>query len=854
MDARPPTPDAEMDRLARLRELLVLDSEPEPVFDSLARLASELCGTPIGLLTLVDADRQWFKANVGLPEVSQTPREVAFCAHAIEGEVVFEVRDAASDARFAGNPLVTGSPEIRFYAGAPLTLPGGARVGTLCVIDREPRQLDAAQTHMLRSLADIACQALLMRRDMLQKAMQARSRYEQALALSEAQYRTIVEEQSELISLARLDGTLLYVNPAYARHFGRTPAAMVGASLYDFVQAQDVDAVRQQIEGALEGGPSISSENRMRSSDGCEHWVAWTNGRQIDARGDVLLHSVGRDITQRRQAEQALRASQAFLARTGRVAGVGGWQLELASGMLTWSEETRRIHEVGPDYVPTLDAAIDFYAPEARPVVEAAVQAGMQSGKGWDLQLPLITAAGRRIWARAVGEVEFEGGKPVRLVGAFQDITERTAVERRLRELTAILDNSTDFVVQTDWRGQVIYMNPAVRSAVGLTAQETVSERHFSEFNTPATHRHFSEVIVPAVKADGVWLGQTSVFLSGQREVPVSHLVIGHREADGRIGRYSAVMRDISAAVQDRQQLQRQSATLRSVTEAIATMVGVVGTDGCYRFVNSAFARWIGLPPDGIIGRHAREILGADEFEHRQVWIERAMAGETVSFERIYPERETGRHLLVSYVPLRLDNGQVDGFVVINDDITQHQHEKGQLRQLAQRDTLTGLLNRAGFESTLQRQLDEGGAGALALLYIDLDRFKPVNDEHGHMVGDQVLMGFAQRLLALVRPTDAVARLGGDEFAILLAGVRSSANARGVADKVIAAAAIPFELGCLQLRIGASVGVAYGIDASVGLHDLAARADSQLYEAKRAGRGRQAGADAQYRFALNRPA
>ena len=156
---------------------------------------------------------QGFKANVGLTEITESPREEAFCAHTIQGNALFEVPDASLDPRFADNPLVTGQPEIRFYAGAPLVLPGGERIGSLCVIDRQARQLDAAQAQTLRALADVAIKALLMRRDLISKALAARSRYETALAASEATHRAIVDMQSEMISLARADGTLVLCEP-----------------------------------------------------------------------------------------------------------------------------------------------------------------------------------------------------------------------------------------------------------------------------------------------------------------------------------------------------------------------------------------------------------------------------------------------------------------------------------------------------------------------------------------------------------------------------------------------------------------------------------------------------------------
>ena len=143
----------ERERLAALRQLLVLDTAPEPVFDSVARMAATLCDVPVALLSLVDEDRQWFKAVFGLPGATETARDISFCTHAIEGDEVFEVNDALDDQRFADNPLVTGDPNIRFYAGAPLVTSTGAALGTVCVIDRTPRTLDPRQLELLQFLA-----------------------------------------------------------------------------------------------------------------------------------------------------------------------------------------------------------------------------------------------------------------------------------------------------------------------------------------------------------------------------------------------------------------------------------------------------------------------------------------------------------------------------------------------------------------------------------------------------------------------------------------------------------------------------------------------------------------------------
>lgn len=152
-------PDNESTRLAALYELLILDTPPEERFDRIAAFAAAEFEVPIAVITLVDAQRQWFKAKVGT-EVCETGRDVSFCSHAILQDHIMVVPDAHDDVRFADNPLVTGAPHIRFYAGAPLTLPSGLRLGTLCLIDRRPRTLDALDLGILGTLRDLAVMEL----------------------------------------------------------------------------------------------------------------------------------------------------------------------------------------------------------------------------------------------------------------------------------------------------------------------------------------------------------------------------------------------------------------------------------------------------------------------------------------------------------------------------------------------------------------------------------------------------------------------------------------------------------------------------------------------------------------------
>lgn len=149
-----PIPDNDDDRLAALYQLLILDTPPEERFDKIINFAVDEFAVPIALISLLDRERQWFKSQIGL-NVCETGRDVSFCGHAILASDIMVIPDAQQDARFADNPLVTGSPWVRFYAGAPLILPSGLALGTLCIIDTAPRVIDPIELAILSTLRDL---------------------------------------------------------------------------------------------------------------------------------------------------------------------------------------------------------------------------------------------------------------------------------------------------------------------------------------------------------------------------------------------------------------------------------------------------------------------------------------------------------------------------------------------------------------------------------------------------------------------------------------------------------------------------------------------------------------------------
>ena len=599
----------------------------------------------------------------------------------------------------------------------------------------------------------------------------------------------------------------------------------------------------EQIRPLLEEQERTLSRERLRLVDQATTGLARLEAMVVLMIGLLLVSGalagvqLRRDIVEHRRLERRLAGSERFVRQVAdsvpvRIAYVDAERRFRFVNQAHCRRFGRPAAEILGRQVEELAGA--DVAAAIRPHAEAALRGEKRRFEFEEL----VDGQRRRIENQLVPDPSPEGD----VAGFYAigvDITERVATEQALRELNAIFESSPDYIIQADHRGQLLYWNAAAREVLGMPPDEPPSRHRFDEFNTPQTNRRFAEEITPAVKARGVWVGEVEVLVAGGRRLMVNDMVIGHRDAQGRLARYSAVMRDITAVLHARHELALQAATLESIIETMPAMVAVVDGQIRYRFANTAFLHWLGLPREAVVGQEVRAVLGQEEMARRQPWIQRTLAGETVHFERSFPERESGRHLAISYIPRR-SGAAVEGFVVVAHDISAHKAEEARLAQLAERDALTGLLNRSGFERYLADHAGEDGAAGLAVLYIDLDHFKPVNDSFGHAVGDQLLRLFAQRVQALVRPTDAVARLGGDEFAVVLPGVRERLHAERVADKILAAAHAPFEVGAFTLRIGASIGVAFNGDyGNTGWQSLVEHADQKLYQAKAAGRGRR---------------
>ena len=270
-----PLPTDEARRIERLRALAILDTAPEEMFDALVRLAADICEVPISLVSLVDSDRQWFKANVGLPGVTETPRDIAFCSHAILDDDVMEISDATLDSRFANNPLVTSDPSIRFYAGAPLKMSDGTKLGTLCVIDRHAKRLSSWQLKMLGNLAAAVVQGIEFRRRAIE-AINSLASSEAVAAKSERFVKSIADAMPGMV--AYWDSSLLcrFANKRYGEWFGKLPEELIGVKTIKELLGEEL-FVRNEIyiRGVL-AGKQQQFERTLTKADGTLGYT-WAN-------------------------------------------------------------------------------------------------------------------------------------------------------------------------------------------------------------------------------------------------------------------------------------------------------------------------------------------------------------------------------------------------------------------------------------------------------------------------------------------------------------------------------------------------------------------------------------------------
>lgn len=442
-------------RVEALHRLGILDTPPEALLDSLTRSAAAACQTAEALISLLDGQRQWVKSHAGpgLPEMRQ---EDSICALVVDSGAYLEIPDAHADPRVSAKPCVREGPRFAFYAGAPLTTPGGHVVGTLCVLDPQPRPggLAPPQRAALRELAQAVMQALLLR--------QAAHRTLQSS--SEQMFREVSETCPVGIFHTDAQGQCIYTNPQWQELFGMSLEESLGTGWAGGLHPDDRPEVFRIWEECTARGRPFDHSFRVLRPD--QHVVyVRARGRAINLPDGSTGGYVGSvvDISDEVETQRQLLASNDFLARAEQIAGVGAWRMNLITREIQWTNQTRRIYELPPGYQPNGEEHRRYFSPEAQETIRRTAQASLETGQPWDVQLPMTTAQGRQIWVRSIGQIERRDGRPYALVGALQDVTEshaaRAALERSEERLHRALNGSGLALWDLDVPAETVYLS-----------------------------------------------------------------------------------------------------------------------------------------------------------------------------------------------------------------------------------------------------------------------------------------------------------------------------------------------------------------------------------------------------------
>jgi diguanylate cyclase (GGDEF)-like protein/PAS domain S-box-containing protein len=411
-------------------------------------------------------------------------------------------------------------------------------------------------------------------------------------------------------------------------------------------------------------------------------------------------------------------------------------------------------------------------------------------------------------------------------------------------KLAVTLHSIGDAVIATDAEGRVTLLNPLAEQLTGWKLAQAAGRPVEEIFHIVSEEtRQPSTIPIRETLAQGTTQGLANhtvlIALDGS-ERAIADSCAPIRDRDARVVGAVLVFRDVTKEYAAQQALRDSAAKLRLFADNVPAMTASWDENLSCSFANKLFTEYFSLGVEDVIGKHMRELFGEEVYREIEGQYARALQGYPVNFQRTHklPDGEL-RYLEIKLLPHIGDQGKVLGCFAVTTDVTEHKLAEERIQHVADHDSLTGLPNRLLFNDRLEQAISHAKRDSrqFALLYLDLDKFKPVNDTLGHTAGDELLKAVAARIRSQVRESDTVARVGGDEFTVILPDIARREEAEAVARKIVAALAMPFQLGSQKqsVDIGTSIGIAlYPTDAR-NADALVDAADAAMYRAKQAG-------------------
>ncbi|AZE73969.1 Sensory box/GGDEF family protein [Pseudomonas synxantha] len=672
---------------------------------------------------------------------------------------------------------------------------------------------------------------------------------EYALSHSEKRFATLFHLCPNMVLLTRqADGLISEANQYFEMLFGWPVADAIGRTTLELGLWRDPEQRALLVKATQRKGEPMTMEVQFCASNGQIH-DGTLSAQKVELDGEAYLISTFLDTTERKNAEQALKDSQERLDLALDSAQLGTWDWHIPSGMLYGSARAAQLHGLDPaPFHESFDAFFEGMSDADREGMRNAYRS-LREGPGGNYQLTyrvLMEDGSPRYLESRARLYRDESGHPLRMAGTLLDITDQVEREQRLtaseEKFASLFQASPDPICMTDLgSGAFIEINPAFTQTFGFTAAEVIdrsaeqiglwddSSKRLQRIEQVIREQALSNVAVVVHHKDGQSL--TCVISSRLIKVSDQSCIV-------------TTLRDIT-------QQQRSEAALKASEEKFAKAfhsspdaISITERDsGRYVEVNDGFCRLTGYRTEEVIGLTLYQIgIWADENQRAALLAELQIKGRIHHLEMLWHNKR-GEVLAVevSVEPITLN--ETPCLLLTARDVSLLKNAQAQIRHLAYHDPLTNLPNRALLMDRLSQQIALLKRHNLrgALLFLDLDHFKHINDSLGHPVGDTVLKIVTARLEASVRMEDTVARLGGDEFVVLLSGLEGSRQAvssqvQALADTLRELLSEPMFLDGHRLQVTPSIGVALIPDHGSTPADLLKRADIALYRAKDSGR------------------
>jgi diguanylate cyclase (GGDEF)-like protein/PAS domain S-box-containing protein len=650
-----------------------------------------------------------------------------------------------------------------------------------------------------------------------------------ALAVSERELRTILNNMQDTYYRTDQDGRIVRASESATQLLGYTPDEVLGMRLADFYV--DADG-RERFQGALQAasGTLRNYEAALRHRDGSVIWVS-TNAQYVRAAdGRVIgIEGTTRDITDRKYAEQALRDSETYL---------------------------RAVISNAPVVLYTLDPDGVFRLSEGRGLAALQLKPGEAVGRSvFDLyrDYPEICAATRRalageaiVYVTRLGSQTFEthntptfdtDGRVKTVIGLAVDITERLRAEQALVQSESnyrTLTENANVGIMVNHRGKHVFANNRLLDMLGYTADE-MRETGVKELVHPLEYDKVTERFRDRMNGEPAPGVYETVFVTKAGEAVPVELTATRTTWQGEPAGL-VMLQDIRERLRSDTQMRKLSSALEQTADSVI----ITDRNGIIEYVNLGFEKTTGYSRDEAVGQTPGLLKSGKQGAgfYKKLW-GTILAGEV--FNEVFVNRRKDGSLYYeekTITPLKDATGQIINFVATGKDVTERMQTQERLEHMAQHDALTELPNRLLFMDRLKQALARARwhERLVAVLFVDLDRFKTINDTLGHETGDRLLQVLAGRLAASVREGDTVARFGGDEFAMLLDDVASEKDVGAVAQKVIEMLAPPFEIDGQNLYITASIGVSLYPNDGEDSTTLIKNADIAMYRAKDLGK------------------